>query len=125
MTNKSAPASDAEIDFVFSCLFHEAISMEELSEWAQARLARPEDQPVWMVSLAGFSGTAAQASRLVPGYPSRAFSPEESKALTGIAWLRGRAGPWAQFREKAASTALEGKPEVMEEFRRTFPFINL
>lgn len=112
------------IGFVVSCLFHEAIDLRELNRWADHVISTEEDYPPYITELSLFDLYPVDIYKVIGFTPDLALTRYQKKALTGIAHRRGMASPYAQFGRDAALAALETHPEILNEFKRTFPFID-
>jgi hypothetical protein len=111
------------IGFVVTCLFHEAIDVNELNRWADHVITSEEDYPLYIVDLSVFNTYPKDIFKVIGFTPDLTLTRDQKKAMTGIAHLRGMASPYAQFSRDTALKALETHPEILDEFKRTFPFI--
>lgn len=119
------PCNPATIGFVVQCLALGVISNAELRAWAEERLAADDDCPIYLEGLAEFDGPAGEVTRMLGFVPGRRFSPEEVAALTALGHLRPSPLATAGAPRGAAAAALERHPELLAEFRRTFPLLDL
>ncbi len=113
------------IGFVVSCLFHEAIDSGELNRWADHVIVTEEVYPHYIVDLTTFNSFLKEIFRIIGFTPDLSLTHDQKKALTGIAYLRGMASPYAQFSRDTALKALNTHPEILDEFKKTFPFITV
>jgi hypothetical protein len=113
------------IGFVISCLFHEAIDVGELNRWADHVIVTEVDYPGYIVDLTTFNSYSKDVFRVIGFTPDLTLTHDQKKALTGIAYCRGMASPYAQFSRDTALKAIITHPELMDEFKKTFPFISI
>ena len=111
------------IGFVVTCLFHEAIDLHELNRWADHVISTEEDYPPYIIELSQFDLYPVDIYKVIGFTPDVTLTRDQKKALTGIAHKRGMASPYAQFGRDAALGALDTHQEILNEFKRTFPFI--
>jgi len=115
----------ATIGFVVQCLTLGVITNEELRAWAEEVLVASDDCPIYVEGLAEFDGPPGEVSRTLGFVPGREFSPAEVAALEGILNLRKAPPANADTPEPNAAPELERHPELLDEFRRTFPLLRL
>lgn len=116
--------NSATIAFVEACYFSNGIDTAELNEWAEHIMISHPTYPDYVVDLREFNAPRFHFYRIVGFTPDRELSQAESKAISGIAYLRGREvidGP----SEQDAFTALIGNSHILDEFTSTFPFLQL
>ena len=119
----SPPIDPASVAFVIRCFLLQAISAEELREWAEEVLASGAECPIFVEGLAEFDGVGEEVYRMLGFVPDREFTPAEDAALAGIAYDRGRVPAAGAAGVDEARQALEAAPELADEFRRGFMFL--
>ncbi|WP_395738557.1 hypothetical protein [Prosthecobacter sp.] len=111
------------IGFVVSCLFAQAVSTAELQTWAGNVLLTVDPCPACLVELCTFEGPLHKIFEVIGFVPGGDLSDEEKTALVGIAHVRGIT-PYEPEPDRAhALAALAAHPQIMADFRETFPFI--
>ena len=112
------------IAFVLECLWVGAIDVQELRAWADHALASADRPPHWLADLSTFTGYLKDVNDVIGFVPDREFGRDESSAVEGIAYARGRTpeGDAVTPRDRALA-CLRENPHVLSEFRETFPFI--
>ena len=80
----SPPIDPASVAFVVRCFLLQAISAEELREWAEEVLASGAECPIFVEGLAEFDGVGEEVYRMLGFVPDREFTPAEDAALAGI-----------------------------------------
>ncbi|WP_395748311.1 hypothetical protein [Prosthecobacter sp.] len=113
------------LGFVVSCLFEQAVSIEELQTWAGNVLLAVDPSPLYIVDLCTFEGPLFKIFDVIGFVTSGDLSDEEKTALVGIAHLRGVTPYEAETDRAQALAALAAHPQVLADFRETFPFIEL
>jgi hypothetical protein len=114
----------ATIGFVVTAAFWGAISLGELRAWADHALVAAPDCPDYMIELGGFKGALKDLFRAIGFVPSSGLSESQKQALLGIAFTRGRDPYDPPVSRATALAALEQHPEVLAQFRATFPFLD-
>lgn len=112
----------SEIAFVVACYLANAIDTAELRRWAEHVVASRGAFPAYVLDLLDFDAPRFHVYRVLGFTPDRGLSGEESAAISGLAYARGRAVHDGPTRE-AASRALARRPEIGQEFARVFPFV--
>jgi hypothetical protein len=115
----------ATIGFVVACLFSDAISLDELRAWADHVLISVPEYPDYLIELGGFRGYPKDIYRFIGFVPSSGLSTSQKDALVGIAFARGRDPFDPPVSRSKARAALERHPDMLAEFRETFPFLTL
>ena len=113
------------LGFVVSCLFAQAVSIEELQTWAGNVLLAVDPCPACIVELCTFEGPLFKIFDVIGFVTSGDLSHEEKTALVGIAHLRGVTPYEPEPSRAQALAALAAHPRIMADFRETFPFIEL
>jgi len=113
----------ATIGFVVACLFRDAINLEELRAWADHVLLSAPAYPNYITELSLFDGYLKDIYQVIGFVPSRGLSASQALAVVGIAFARGREPFDPPAPHSEALAALRQHPEVLSEFRSTFPFL--
>jgi hypothetical protein len=111
------------IGFVVACLFRQAISVEELRAWADHVLLSAPAYPNYVTELSLFDGYFKDIFGVIGFVPSRGLSEDQELAVGGVALVRGREPFDPPASRTEALAALGRHPEVLAEFRSTFPFL--
>lgn len=109
--------------FVIASLASQAINTEELRDWADYILATVGDAPPYTLELSSFDGYLKDVYGVVGFVPDREFSTEVQAAMAGIAFRRGKDPYDCEWSREQALDSLSQQPEVLDEFKATFPFI--
>ncbi|MFD3428477.1 hypothetical protein [Nocardia fluminea] len=115
------------IGFVVGCLFCEAIDLNDLREWALHVVVENEvdDVPEYILNLTDPVDSRAHVVNVI-GFSAGGNRVREMEAcLYGIAYLRGVDVFDPPVSRASAEEALLACPDVMREFRSTFPFISI
>ncbi len=115
----------ATIAFVIACLFRQAVDLEELRAWADYVLASAPEYPNYVTELSLFDGYIKDIFGVIGFVPSRGLTESQENAILGIAFARGREPFDPPVSRSGALEALERHPEVLAEFRATFPFLRV
>lgn len=115
------------ISFVVACLFCEAIDLYDLREWALyvVTLNDVDDIPEYVLDLTDLAESWGHVVEVI-GFPvgnSRMYEIEP--CLYGIAYLRGVDVYDPPVPRVSAEEAIQRNPDVLTEFRTTFPFISI
>ncbi|MFF2550743.1 hypothetical protein ACFVUS_07065 [Nocardia sp. NPDC058058] len=115
------------IGFVISCLFDQSIDTAELRAWCEHVIVSNEmdDIPQYMFELVSFDGDLSELFDILGFTPSFEPSQQEDAALYGIAFQRGVEVYDPPVSGVSALEALRLRPDVLQRFRATFPFIEL
>lgn len=111
------------IGFVTSCLFAQALDVEEMKQWATNMLAGSEESPPYMVDLLEFNSPLADIFQIIGFVPHWPYSEDAELALYGLAFKRGREPYDCPLDRGTALKKLEQHPEVESTFCAEFPFI--
>jgi len=113
----------ATIGFVVACLFGEAINLAELRAWADHVLLTAPNYPDYVTELSLFDGFLKDVFAAIGFVPSRELSDDQQLAVLGVAYARDREPYDPPVSRTEALAALNRHPEVLAEFRSTFPFL--
>ncbi len=113
------------IGFVIASLFGEAISTEELRQWADHIMLTRESVPEYIVELSQFEGYLKDIYRIIGFSPSRGLTDVQRDAITGIAFLRGKRPYESRLDKNESLSVLRQHPEILIEFRNAFSFIEI
>jgi len=111
------------IGFVVTCLFNEAIELQDLHAWADEVLRSGVTHPDYILELAVFKGPLKDIFKVIGFAPDSELSKSQEKAISGIAYARGVTPYEKSPSKEAALAALERHPEIMHRFREMFPFL--
>lgn len=115
----------AELELALAAAFCEAISLAELQQWAERRVAEQDNPPDYLLALLTFDGSLAQLDCSLTDVITAELTNVEQKALVGIADLRG-INRFEQSPSPAqAAKALQQSPQLLARFCLQFPFIVL
>ena len=111
------------IGFVVSCLFNEAIELQDLHAWADEVMRSGEAHPDYIFELAVFKGPLKDIFKLIGFAPDSELTRSQENAILGIAYARGVTPYEKSPSKEEALAALARHPEVMKRFREMFPFL--
>lgn len=117
--------NSSEIGFVSACLLSNAISIEELNEWAISIAATENDYPLYIVELFDFNAPLMHLTRTIGFAPVSGLSSNQSEALSAIAPLRGRRYTNESISHESAKQLLANEPNVIQRFVLSFPQLEL
>lgn len=111
------------IGFVTSCLFGQALDIEEMKQWVTNLLAAEQDTPLYLIDLLDFKGPLSDIFKVVGFVPHWPFGEDAELALYGIAFKRGRQPYDCPLNREEALQKLAQYPQVESAYRSEFPFI--
>lgn len=115
----------AELELALAAAFSEAISLAELQQWAERRVAELDNPPDYLLALLTFDGSLAQLECSLTDVITAELTHVEQRALAGIADLRD-INRFEQSPSPAqAAKALQQSPQLLARFCLQFPFIVL
>ncbi len=115
----------AELELALAAAFSEAISLEELQQWAATRVAELDNPPDYLLALLTFDGSLAQLDCSLTDVLTAELTNVEQKALAGIADRRGIQRFEPSPSPAQAAKALQQSPQLLARFCQQFPFIVL
>ena len=115
-----------DLGFALACLDYQAITIEELKKWLDIVLM---DTPTEELPNYFFNLVDADQDHIANdiGYvPHCHLSRYEKYALEGIAYLRKvRSLTDMLVKEETALKALQNNPQILERFKKFFPFVQI
>lgn len=117
--------NSARIGFVVSCLYAEALNIEEMKQWVMQIYEGSETPPTYFVDLLDFKPPLYTITKVIGFVPNWAYSEDEELALFGIAYLRGRVPYDCPLSRDEALLKLKSHPAIEQKFRAEFPFVDL
>lgn len=125
MTFRIYKDNSEDLGFVLCCLYSDVIDLFEFKLWVEyvIETIAIEDIPLYMFDLLDFNGSSNEFYKIIEFSPGGNLSPNEDKALYGIAFLRGRDVYDSPVSKEEALKLLENNPSVLNWFKKNFPFI--
>lgn len=116
-----------DLAFSLNCLFSQAININEFKLWLDIvlREVNIEHLPDYFFNLVDFDKPLFHIVNTIGFVPHGKLSEKEENALIGIAYLRDIDVYDSPVSKEYALEALKKNPQVLEEFKRFFPFIDL
>lgn len=113
-----------DLDFVLSCLFYQAISLDEVKIWAEEviRTTSFEMIPNYIFDLVSCNYSINELDDII-GFNTDGQSTKDRYAIYGVAFLRNIDVYDPPVSKEKALAALKKNPQVMKEFKRFFPFV--
>jgi hypothetical protein len=125
VTTHLTPDDSDDIGFVNACVFSQAISVSDLSQWAQYSIALNDAVPAYVYDLVDFTEPLFKISKVYGFSPVWERTQDEEIALFGIAYLRGITLCDCPVEESEALAVLQAHRNILDRFRRTFPFLEV
>ena len=116
--------SDA-IGFVLSCLYAEALTIDEMNQWADSILLATDDYPEYILELCVYKGLLKDLYNIIGFSPPSGLSEGETDALCAIADRRGFERYELKPSKENAASALKANPQVLERFKEQFSFVQI
>ena len=115
-----------DLGFALMCLSYQSITIEELKKWLDIVLmdTPTEELPNYFFNLVDADqGHFANDIGYTPG---STLSRYEKYALEGIAYIR-KVRPLIDMvvKEETALKALQNNPQILERFKKFFPFVEI
>ncbi len=115
----------AELELALAAAFSEAISLVELQQWAERRVAGLDNPPDYLLELLTLDGSLAQLECSLTDVLTTELTNVEQQALAGIADRRGINRFEPSPSPAQAAKALQQSPQLLVRFCQQFPFIVL
>ena len=115
-----------DLGFALMCLSYQSITIEELKKWLDIVLmdTPTEELPNYFFDL--IDGDVFDIFKNMSYVPHSSLSRYEKYALEGIAYLRKvRSLTDMLVKEETALKALQNNPQILERFKKFFPFVEI
>ena len=115
-----------DLGFALACLDYQAITIEELKKWLDIVLmdTPTEELPNYFFDLV--DGDVFDIFKNMSYVPHSSLSRYEKYALEGIAYIRKvRSLTDMLAKEETALKALQNNPQILERFKKFFPFVEI
>ena len=115
-----------DLGFALACLDYQAITIEELKKWLDIVLmdTPTEELPNYFFDL--IDGDVFDIFKNMSYVPHSSLSRYEKYALEGIAYIRKvRSLTDMLAKEETALKALQNDPQILERFKKFFPFVEI
>ena len=115
-----------DLGFALACLDYQAITIEELKKWLDIVLmdTPTEELPNYFFDL--IDGDVFDIFKNMSYVPHSSLSRYEKYALEGIAYIRKvRSLTDMLAKEETALKALQNNPQILERFKKFFPFVEI
>ena len=116
-----------DLGFALSCLFSQAITMDEFKQWLEIVLMdTPTDELPNYFFFDLIDGDVFDIFKNMSYVPHSSLSRYEKYALEGIAYIR-KVRPLTDMlaKEETALKALQNNPQILERFKKFFPFVEI
>lgn len=116
-----------DIGFATDCLLMGVISLNEFKEWVYkiVKQYNVEDLPIYIYDLTDYNEEVAGVYNIIGFSPNSNLKRIDEYALYGIAVKRFGGVFDMPISSNKALIALGDNPQILERFKREFPFINL
>ena len=115
-----------DLGFALACLDYQAITIEELKKWLDIVLmdTPTEELPNYFFDL--IDGDVFDIFKNMSYVPHSSLSRYEKYAVEGIAYIR-KIRPLTDMlaKEETALKALQNNPQILERFKKFFPFVEI
>ena len=115
-----------DLGFAISCFFNRAITSDEFKKWLEIVLMdTPTDElPNYFFDL--IDGDVFDIFKNMSYVPHDNLSRYEEYAVEGIAYIR-KVRPLTDMlaKEETALKALQNNPQILERFKKFFPFVEI
>lgn len=111
------------LGFVVSCLFSQALTLEEMKLWLLRVYEEPGNPPLYFIDLLDFNQPLAHIFKTIGFVPHWPHSEAAEEALYGIAYHRGHELFDCRLTREQALAQLEQHPYITAKYREEFPFI--
>ena len=127
MRKKIYKENSSDLGFAISCLYSQAIHRTEFRQWIKLCITElaQNDIPLYMFDLLNFDDFLYKINQIIGFVPSPEMSETEKIALEGISYLRGIDIYDPIAAKETAINCLQQNPQILEQFRKNFPFIIL
>ena len=115
-----------DLGFALACLDYQAITIEELKKWLDIVLmdTPTEELPNYFFDL--IDGDVFDIFKNMNYVPHSSLSRYEKYALEGIAYIRKvRSLSDMLAKEETALKSLQNNPQILERFKKFFPFVEI
>ncbi|MFC3873457.1 hypothetical protein [Neisseria musculi] len=118
--------NNEDLDFVLTCLFCQAIQLNEMKLWADLVIkTSPIDNiPNYIFDLVCIDISIGELDDII-GFIPNGQSSKYRYAIYGIAYLREVDVYDPPISKEQALATLKSNPHVLDEFKRFFPFIEV
>lgn len=112
--------------FVLACLFSNSISLDEFHQWVERFIGQTptEEIPLYFFDLINFNDSLAKIYHVIGYMPHWEHADKHEAVLYAITSQRGRA-LYDDDALSSAQIAFTKSPEIIELFRKTFPFVSI
>ncbi len=120
--------NSSDLGFAEGCLIMNIISLDEFKEWLYLVIERNEDIPTYIFDLLDFKDRLeliGESMEVIGYVPSSAVTSAEMNAMDGIGFLRFSNYHSDSYTKEQAIALLKKQPQLIERFKKTFPFIKL
>ena len=117
-----------DLGFAISCFFKGAITADEFKKWLEIVLmdTPTEELPNYFFDLIDFNQAQFHLTTVIGFSPSNDLSRYEKYAVEGIAYIRKvRSLIDMSVKEETALKALQNNPQILERFKKFFPFVEI
>ena len=115
-----------DLGFALMCLSYQSITIKELKKWLDIVLmdTPTEELPNYFFDL--IDGDVFDIFKNMSYVPHSSLSRYEKYALEGIAYIRKvRSLTDMLAKEETALKALQNNPQILERFKKFFPFVEI
>ena len=115
-----------DLGFAISCFFNRAITSDEFKKWLDIVLmdTPTEELPNYFFDL--IDGDVFDIFKNMSYVPHDNLSRYEEYAVEGIAYIRKiRSLTDMSAKEETALKALQNNPQILERFKKFFPFVEI
>ena len=117
-----------DLGFVLSCFFSQALTMNEFKKWLDIVImdTPTNELPNYFFDLVDFNQANFHLTNVIGFSPSNDLSRHEEYAIEGIAYIR-KVRPLIDMsvKEETALKALQNNPQILERFKKFFPFVQI
>lgn len=126
MNWKICKHESSDLSFALSCLFNEAITLQEFRQWVELVIssANISNLPSFVFDLLEFNDDIFKIYDTIGFVPDKEVTLEEENAIIGLAFIRNKSLYDSPITEKTAINALKNQPLIKSRFENTFPFID-
>ena len=115
-----------DIGFAVTCLFSGVLTWAEFQNWIHHVIETVDDPPHYVFDLLDIGEKHDfKPLQLMGWWPSWGASDQEHNALSGVGYPRFSEYSSDSIGRAGAERALDKHPEVLEQFRAAFPFIEM
>ncbi|RDE94471.1 hypothetical protein DPW03_10910 [Aggregatibacter aphrophilus] len=124
---KLTKEDNSDIDFAITCLFYQAITLNEFKEWLYNIIKdnNVDDLPMYIWDLVDFNNELEKIFDVIEFVPSSSLTIGEKNALYTIALKRSNKVIDMPISLINAKRAFELNPHILKHFKETFSFIKI